>query len=184
MDSGDRSRWLSRLKLSGIFAIHQLFGMWGIALLAYYLGDCVFEFLRLFNLQYSMRSLHWILTETPFFPVQIALGLYFGWMLSHRLKHRSMLWIWVIPALLLGYCVVAIPSLTVAPASVLMRSENPISHYFGWACKPKDHCIDQVIVTLPFYTAVAYSIAAWAACKFELFQLRQNAKSSAPPCVE
>jgi len=44
-----------------------------------------------------MRFVHWILTENPFYPVQIVAALYFGWLLGRRFQHRCMLWIWIFP---------------------------------------------------------------------------------------
>ena len=150
----------SRLKSVLIFVMHQLLGTWGIALFAYFLGSSVFELFGLFGRSYSMRPLHWILTETPFFPVQIALGLYFGWLLGRRLKHRSMVWVWIIPGLILCYAVVAVPNLSPEPTSVLVHSGGSLSHYFGWGCQPKDRCLDQLLITMPSYAATAYSIGA------------------------
>jgi hypothetical protein len=150
-----------------IFVIHQFVGTLGIAFFAYFLGSSIFELPSLFGRTYSMRSLHWILTENPFFPVQIALGLYFGWLLGRRYKHRSMLWIWIVPALILSYAVVAVPTLTPRPRSVLAQTGTPLSHYFGWGCQPKDRCLDQLLITMPFYVAAAYSIGAWLAFNSE-----------------
>jgi len=155
----------SRLKSVLIFVMHQLLGTWGIALFAYFLGSSVLELFGLFGRPYSMRPLHWILTETPFFPVQIALGLYSGWLLGRRLKHRSMLWVWILPGLVLSYALVAVPTLTPALTSVLDQSGGPLSHYFGWGCQPKNRCLDQLLITMPFYAAVAYSLGAWLARK-------------------
>lgn len=146
-----------------VFAFHQMLGTWGIAFFAYYLGSSIFELLGVLGRTYSMRSLHWILTETPFFPVQVILGLYFGWLLGRRFKYRAMLWVWIIPALILCYAVVAVPTLTPQATSVLAQTGGPLSHYFGWGCQPKDRCLDQLLITMPFYVAVAYSIGAWLA---------------------
>lgn len=152
-----------RAKRVLVFLIHQFVGTWGIAFFAYFLGSSIFELPSVFGRTYSMRSLHWILTETPYFPVQISLGLYFGWLLGRRFKHRSMLWVWVIPALILCYAVVAVPTLTPQATSVLVQTGGPLSHYFGWGCQPKDRCLDQLLITMPFYVATAYSIGAWLA---------------------
>ena len=146
-----------------VFAIHQIVGTWGIAIFAYYLGSSSFELLNAFGRPYSMRPLHWILTETPFFPVQIILGLYCGWLVGRRFRHRSMLWVWVIPALILSYAVVAVPTLTPQMTSVLAQTGGPLGHYFGWDCQPKDGCLDQLLLTMPFYVATAYSLGAWFA---------------------
>jgi hypothetical protein len=31
------------------------------------------------------------------------------------------------------------------------------SFYFGRGCQPKDGCIDQLLITMPLYAAIAYS---------------------------
>lgn len=145
------------------FVGHQFLGTWGVAFFAYYLGSSIFELLNLLGGHYSMRGLHWILTETPFFPLQITLGFYFGWALCRRLLHRSMVWVWIIPAMILCYALVAIPTLTPHTTSVLVRGSGRLSHYFGWGCQPKDGCLDQLLITMPFYVATAYSVGAWLA---------------------
>jgi len=145
-----------------VFALHQFAGTWGIALLAYFLGSSLFELIELFGRTYSMRPLHWILTETPYFPVQIILGLYTGWRLGRSLKHRAMLWVWIVPGLLLCYAVAHL-WLGSQPRSIL--SESPISHYFGWGCQPKYGCLDQLLITMPFYAGSAYSVGAWIALR-------------------
>jgi hypothetical protein len=159
-DARNTAEELTRRKLVPIFVMHQFVGTWGVALFAYYVGSAVFQLLAMINPSYSMRPLHWILTETPFFPVQIILGLYLGWLLARRLKHRQMVWVWIIPGLILGYAVIAVPNLSPVPTSVLAHSGGTFSHYFGWGCQPKDQCLDQLLVTMPFYAATAYSIGA------------------------
>ncbi len=155
----------SRLKAVLLFVMHQIIGTWGIAASAYFFAGLWFDLLGLLGRPYSMRPLHWILTETPFFPIQIALGLYSGWYLGRRLKHRSMIFVWLVPGLILGYAVVSFPALTLNLPSFLVSSGDPLSHYFGWGCQPKNRCLDQLLVTMPFYTATAYSIGAWVAQK-------------------
>jgi hypothetical protein len=143
-----------------LFVVHQFVGTWGIAIFAYYLGSSIFEILNLIGRPLSVRSLQWILTETPFFPVQITLGVYFGWVLARRFRHRSMLWVWILPALILCYAVIAVPTLSPQETSVLVQKSGRLSHYFGWGCQPKDRCLDQLLITMPFYVATAYSIGA------------------------
>jgi len=149
------------VKCASVFLMHQFLGTWGVAVFAYFAGSSIFDLAYMFGRNYSMRSLHWILTETPFFPAQVVLGLYSGWKLNGWLKHRSMLYVWILPALILFYCLIAEPNLTSQNISVLARNENSLSHYFGWGCQPRDHCLDQLLVTMPFYAATAYSIGAW-----------------------
>jgi FtsH-binding integral membrane protein len=149
-----RHRWF-RLVL--VFLAHQLVGTLGVAFFAYYLGSAVFELLGLFGRSYSMRPVHWILTETPFFPIQIVVGLYLGWLFSRHFKQRPMLWVWVLPFLVLLY---ALATFSDGSSSALDQTTGRLSHYFGWGCQPKDRCLDQLLVTMPFYAAVAYSAGA------------------------
>jgi hypothetical protein len=112
-----------------------------------------------------MRPLFHILTETPYFPAQIALGFWSGWFLGKRFRHRSMTYVWVLPLLVLGYAMVAIPTLSPEFTSVLTHQQSPFSHYFGWGCQPKNGCIDQLVTTMPFYAAASYSLGALLALK-------------------
>ena len=152
----------SRTKVLAAFVMHQFFGTWGVAFLAYFLGASIYDVFGFLGRTYSMRPLHWILTETPFFPVQIAVGLYSGWYLGRRLKHRSMLWVWVLPGSVLAYALIAMPNMTPLSSqmSVLAASGGPLSHYFGWGCPAKDRCLDQLLITMPFYASIAYSVGA------------------------
>jgi len=107
-----------------------------------------------------MRGIHLILSNTPFFPVQITVGAYLGCKLYRRWRHRAMLWAWILPGVLLIYAVIAIP--TLSPWSLSPQS-GPIAHYFGWGCQADYRCYDQLTFTQPFYTSVAYCLGAlWA----------------------
>jgi uncharacterized membrane protein YsdA (DUF1294 family) len=150
-----------------IFVAHQLGGTFGVAVFAYLLGISLFQIAGLFGIVHSTRLLHHILTEIPYFPVQIVLGLWFGWVLGMRLRHQSMKYVWILPFLSLAYAVIAVSSLKpeVGYTSVLEPQHSALSHYFGWGCQPKDHCLDQLITTMPFYAALAYSLGAWVALR-------------------
>ena len=110
----------------------------------------------------SKNFVHWILTENPFYPVQIVAGLYFGWLLGRRLQHRSMLWIWVLPLAILAYAFATKP--VHSPwASVFERPitfQDRLSYYFGHGCQARARCLDQLLITMPFYASVAYSLGA------------------------
>ena len=148
-----------------LFTFHQFVGTWGIAFLAAFGLFSLFDALPNFaNSKPALRFVHWVLTENPFYPFQIAVGLYlyFGWLLSRRFHHRSMLWIWVLPLALLSYAFIATPVLS-PWASMLIRPDkfqSRLSFYFGWGCQPRARCIDQLLITMPFYASVAYSLGA------------------------
>jgi len=155
---------LSPIKWVLTFAAHQLVGTWGMAFFAAFaLGSLVDLIPDSLAWKPFMRFFHWILTENPFYPVQIIAGLYAGWRLGLRYQHKSMFWVWLMPLALLLYAVltgfVLIPELS----SILARPltfRDRISHYFGWGCQPRAHCLDQLIITMPFYASVSYSLGA------------------------
>ena len=123
-----------------------------------------------------MRFVHWILTENPFYPVQIVAGLYLGWLLGRRLQHRSMLWIWVLPLAILCYWFAAL-HLPSELASIFARPatlQDRLSFYFGWGCQPRAHCIVQLVITMPFYASTAYSLGALLARKTQTNRLKNG----------
>lgn len=109
-----------------------------------------------------MRVTHFLLSNNPFFPVQIAAGAVLGWKLQLRWQHKSMFWVWILPGALLAYAVLVIP--TLSPWSLAPQT-SAFSHYFGWGCRAEDRCYDQLTLTQPFYISLAYSISAFVASK-------------------
>ncbi len=109
-----------------------------------------------------MRGIHLILSNTPFFPIQIATAAYLGFKLHRRWGHHSMFWVWILPGVVLAYAVIAIP--TFSPFS-LSPQTGPLSHYFGWGCQADYRCYDQLTFTQPFYTSVAYCFGALSASR-------------------
>lgn len=152
-----------------IFLMHQLIGTEGVtwltALGGFLLRNSIREVHGAWGDSYLMRKMHLILTNTPFFPVQIGVGAYLGWRLYKRWGHRSMLWVWILPGVVLTYAVIAIP--TFGPWSYSTADTGPLSHYFGWGCQADYRCYDQLTFTQPFYGSVAYSLGALWACTFQ-----------------
>ena len=76
-----------------------------------------------------------------------------------------MLWVWIIPAIILGYQFAAFPwnGPVVFDAHWSLGWSTRLTHFFGWGCRWQNHCHDQFEFTLPFYGAVAYSIGAYTA---------------------
>ncbi|MGA8508936.1 MAG: hypothetical protein WB762_25290 [Candidatus Sulfotelmatobacter sp.] len=100
------------------------------------------------------RTVHWILTETPFFPVQIVVGLLLGFQLGRRYRHRVMLWTWVVPALAIALLILFAPFSPVVVSGVeLTKAER----FFGRGCLPQNHCLDWAFTVL-LYAASAYSL--------------------------
>lgn len=153
----------SRISAVLIFIAHQFIGALGVVYLSNFmviaLGGSLTVLNGFFHTPYATQGLRWVLLETPFFPIQIAMGLSLGWTLYRRFQHRSMLWVWIIPLAILGYAVIALPTIAPDMTSVFNQS-SALSHYFGWGCSPKNGCYDQIIVTVPCYAAAAYSIGA------------------------
>ena len=155
-----------------VFLTHQIFAtegvIWITVLAALLLRRSIAEVHEAWAESALLQRMHWILTNTPFFPIQIALGVYLGWRLYRRWAHRSMLWVWILPGALLAYAVTAIP--TFSPWSTSPET-GPLSHYFGWGCQADYRCYDQLTFTEPFYTSVAYSLGAlWASRKSKAIQ--------------
>jgi hypothetical protein len=156
----------SRFKGVLVFVMHQLIGTWGVAVAAVPLAFISFEILRPLDPRlFVEHNAHVLLTELPYFPMQVVLALWSGWTFSRRFHHRSMFWIWVLPFLVLCYAVVAVPTLTpdLTIKSVVAQtvgSQSPLSHYFGSGCTVENRCIDQLLITMPFYASVSYSLGA------------------------
>jgi hypothetical protein len=151
-----------RAKAVLIFVAHQIVGTWGIAFLAAFGLFAVFDAMPA-GWKPSIHIVHRVLTENPFYPVQIITGLYFGWLLGRRFQHKTMVWIWIVPLVALCYAFTVGFVLIPAWTSVLARPttiESKLSHYFGWGCQPRGRCLDQLLITMPFYTSVAYSLGA------------------------
>jgi hypothetical protein len=165
MDSFAQTSRRGPLLSFALFVAHQVAATFGVAIFAYLLGISVLDMAAIFGTAHSMRPLHYILTETPYFPVQTALGFWSGWSLGKRLHHRAMIYVWAIPVLILTYAFFFIRSISPGFSSVLAQEPSRFAHYFGWGCQPKDRCVDQIVVTMPFYAASAYSLGAWLAFK-------------------
>jgi hypothetical protein len=164
---------ISRNKRSGaywvksalVFLMLQIIGtegvVWLTALGVFMLRASVREVHEPWGHSALMRGMHLIFSNTPFFPIQLAVGAYLGWKLCRRWGHRSMLWVWILPGAVLTYAVIAIP--TFSPWSSSLADTGPLSHYFGWGCQADNRCYDQLTFTQPFYASLAYSLSAlWA----------------------
>jgi ethanolamine transporter EutH len=85
------------------------------------------------------RTAHWILTETPFFPVQMVVGLLWGFQLGRRYRHRVMLWTWVVPAIAIVFLILFVRLPTVVVSGVELTKAE---HFFGRGCLPQNHCFE------------------------------------------
>jgi hypothetical protein len=162
---GQRREAPAKVVMRSLF--HQFIPILGVPVVAPYAVILCGDLVRIFGVTFYMKDLNWIITGTPYFPAQILLALFLGWLIGCFVRHRSMLWVWVLPLGILIYFVAAFPSIGQigAPKYAALSSSKRLSHFFGWGCRPKNSCIDQLVTTMPFYSAVAYSLGAWIARK-------------------
>lgn len=142
------------------FLVHLTAGTLGVIITAAVMTYSVVLSLHVFFPSLGLRNVHWILTETPYFPVQIAVGLLWGFQLGRRYGHQVMLWTWTAPALTIALLIVFAPFRPVIVSGVEITKAG---RFFGWGCLPQNHCFEQVGFTLPFYSASAYSLGAFFA---------------------
>jgi hypothetical protein len=150
------------------FFLRPYIGTVGIDVFAGFLVGYVFAVLQLFGRHVPSHIMLGILAGTPYYPVQIGLGLLLGWSISRRVQHRAMLWVWILPPAYLTYAIIAIPTLVpqwIPPEYQAGVGESRFKHYFGWGCGDVHPCFDQNAITVLFYIAAAYSIGALLARK-------------------
>ena len=149
-----------------MFVMYQVIGIWVTLKVALILTASALNFLHLFGRQHVRADYYWILGGTPFFPVQVGVGLVLGWILGRHLRDKSMRWVWVLPFAVLCYAFVTIPSLNPEVTPLRLQAgvgQSRLAHYFGWGCQAVHNCFDQEVYTAPFYAGAAFSIAAFAA---------------------
>ncbi len=157
-----------------LFVIHLVVGTIGVTFAAAVQTYSVMLFLHPFFPSLGSRTVHWILTETPYFPVQILGGLLCGFLLGRRYSHQVMLWIWIVPAMGIALMLLFAPLQSIIVSGVEISKTE---HFFGWDCLPQNHCFYQVGLTLPFYTASAYSLGALVARTFTRSRRQAPAES-------
>jgi hypothetical protein len=99
----------------------------------------------------TFRTFNRILSR-PYFPVQIGLGLMTGYVVRARLRTPFTFWVWIIPTIFLGFCVLTFKT-GVFESWWTVR----LDHFFGSKCQPPE-CFDQMRCTTPFYTSWAYML--------------------------
>ena len=131
-DSIEWFRTKSLTKSALTFGLHQFIGMYGIPNSAPVVFSLAFKFLFLFGQNYPRKTFYSIVSELPYFPVQIIFALILGLLLGRALRHRSIVWVWVLPLAILCYSLVT--ARVLIPTSVLARPgviQSRFSHYFG-----------------------------------------------------
>ena len=158
----------SAMKRSLILVMHQFFATMGALLLAGLLTGVVLDIPRIWGHVFPVGDVRRVLLmASPFYPIQIVVGLLWGWLIWAQFRHRAMFWVWVFPLFSLVIGLLSIPTYTseIVPDAAL--STYPwFSRFFGYDCRSEGRCLEQLGFTLPFYTAVAYSAGAWWAFRF------------------
>jgi hypothetical protein len=161
-----------------VFLIHQSLGAWGPMLAAFEVLLFVAQMVWNFGGKFDFSQAQWMLYGTPFYPVHVGLGLFVGWILGGTLRHPQMLWVWIIPLLAVLSMIVGYPLTIRAPIEFAtyppmyhltfaqfahLPLSNRVAYLFGWGTGIQPFI--QVTVTLPFYSAIAYSLGALLARK-------------------
>jgi hypothetical protein len=146
----------SKTKFVLTLLLHEFIGTIGAILLAATLTAVVLDFPNPWGRTITRNDLFHAVVQgfAPYFPVQIVVALLLGWVLSDLLVHKSMSWIWVLPY---GWLILAFARL---PDVAALSFQGRLSYFFGRGCRIEDYCTDQLVITLPFYTSLAYSIGA------------------------
>lgn len=84
------------------------------------------------------------------FPLQTLASLLLGFVLWRGLRHRTMVWVWILPSSILFVVLCAIPE----------SHHDPLLYFFGSGCRVQNHCFARVAVVLPVLTSVAYAIGS------------------------
>jgi hypothetical protein len=127
--------------------LHQLFCPY---LLMMAIGAVTFKVVGAFHGHASTAS--YVLTGTPFFPVQIAAGLVIGFSIGRFFDWPLARWVWVVPALLL-----ALSMIFVSPVQLT----SVWGYWFGWSgVSGRAFPSFQPCLTMPLYLSAAYSVAS------------------------
>jgi hypothetical protein len=150
--------------------MHQVLATLGVVLWAGVLLSIALTIPRLWGHVLHMSDVRRVLLAAPYYPVQIIVGLLWGWLLWRQSRHRAMLWVWVFP--LLSLIIAILDDLTrtsnLYPGAISLDFRITLMRFFGAECRLEDHCFDQIGFSLPFYAAVPYAIGAWLALRFPI----------------
>jgi hypothetical protein len=162
-------RGAKEIALDGLrFLVHSVIAVIGVPVAASIIRYSILLSLQQFYPSVAVRAgkqMHWILLQTPYFPVQILIGLLWGFQVGRHYRHRVMLWTWTVPALAIMLALLFAP---LTPVIVSGVEITKLQHFFGWGCLPQNHCFEQLALTLPLYSATAYAVGALLSRKFPL----------------
>jgi len=116
----------------------------------------IWPVLNMFHPEWQLHNPSWLLTELPMFPVQILTSLALGFWVWRRFHDRCMFWVWIIPCLVLLAAFCNIPE----------SHQAPFTYFFGSGCLLERHCFNQVALTPPVLTSIAYAVGGRLAIAF------------------
>ncbi|HZR32715.1 MAG TPA: hypothetical protein VFA76_12785 [Terriglobales bacterium] len=166
-------------------AINFALLLFHLAIAAGVVGVCALKLSALFY-QFGVGRSMWLgeFQSKYIWIFQLVLGLAFGWG-SSRLYHHSVAnWVWVLPAIYLGLRIFFWHD----PASSVLsphRFSSVFDHFFGSGCSFSSSieelryrggpvCMDQLLVTGPFYGALAYALGTVAERKGLIHLIRHR----------
>src|SRR6476620_1252918 len=120
------------------FAVHQLFCPYVLLALSAFLTFTAMPLVHVWYKAASVRTAHWILTETPYYPVQITVALIAGFAIGEIRRIRFTRWMWVFPLMLLLGGLIFVP---------LQDGQTRLDHFFGWGGLPQFHQGDETVFT-------------------------------------
>jgi hypothetical protein len=143
-----------------VFLMHQVIATWIIFFTANTAIGIAADFPRIIDIRIH-HSFITSVTRPPYFPAQTVWAFFIGWSLGGFLRHRTMLWVWVVPSVVLGWLFIQFPNCPVLLfTNACLDSPSAYSHFFGRNCTPGRSCLYQLYFTFPFLVAAAYSLGA------------------------
>ncbi len=143
-----------------LFALHQLLSPYGLVAFSAFLTIEAASMVHAWYPAITTKTASWILTETPYFPVQVIVALQGGFAIRRFSRLPFGQWMWVLPLILL-ICMVTFAQVPV--------EQSRIDYFFGWGGLPRrgQLLLCEVDFTMPFYVAVAYSLGALLAGRIQ-----------------
>jgi hypothetical protein len=98
----------------------------------------------------TSRTASYILTGTPYFPIQICVGAISGFLVGRHTVWPITRWVWVLPAGFLLTSMIVVPT---------PQGSSLFGHWFGWS-GASGHMFPplQPGITMPFYLSATYSL--------------------------
>jgi hypothetical protein len=153
-----------------LLGMHQVLATLGVLLWAGLLTAIASEIPAIWGHVFHQSDTYRTLSASPFYPVQIIVGLLWGRLVWKQYQHRAMLWIWVFPlvSLVIAMLQDSTRMSTIYPGAIVPNYGIMLSTYFGNGCRLDNDCFKQTAFTLPFYAAVSYAVGAWLASRFSI----------------